>query len=123
MIVTLTQTHRNNVFTMVVTSTADPLDLKYIVQFGEPKIDKAGVINYLDNTPAAQTFTIAGSPDLVPFYTGLPLTFKLDANLDPLAKNKTLGWGNTIATRIETAMDALRLNVLPPSPNVIERAV
>jgi hypothetical protein len=117
MIITLTQTMRNNVFKMVVTTEVDTLDSKYIDQYGEPQVDKLGTISYTDSGDDPATFELAGGPSYAKVRSSMPIEFSLDANVDSEAQEKTLGWGTTMRTRITAAMTALKMPTLPTSPN------
>ena len=113
MIVTLTRTMKNNVFKGVVTTTPDIVDLKYCDQFGEPQIDTVG------NIPIGEdTFVLAGGPRYVKVVSGMPIEYSVDANTDDDAQIKVDAWMTEMKNRIVTAMDALKIQELPSSPNV-----
>jgi hypothetical protein len=122
MIATFTTLLANNLWSVGITTEVTSVERALIDAYGEPQVDKAGTINYTDNSDNPQTFVIAGSPQLVFIRSGTPFGFSMSALTDPLAKNKVAGWATTLQARMLAAMTALKANppVTTPSVNNVE---
>ena len=107
MLMRMVRTLENRIFTVqILTENFGIQDVRLMRTFGEPVIEIGGTFGVAPNT-----FILPGSPRRLRSQFPVVQQFDGTVTMTPPAQDRATVWGNTIVTRIQTALATLRGNL------------